>query len=74
MNVSVKLAGLVLAVSPLAAVAQDQPPNGSKFSCVTGITYSQEFLSRYPRAGAACREVQMRMARSGSVLRLRSPA
>jgi hypothetical protein len=49
-----------LAVSPLAAVAQDQPPNGSKLSCVTGITYSQEFLSRYPRAGAACREVQMR--------------
>jgi hypothetical protein len=60
MNVRVKLAALVLAVSPLSAVAQDQPPNGSKLSCVTGITYSQEFLSRYPRAGAACREVQMR--------------
>ena len=27
---------------------------------MSGITYSQEFLSRYPRAGAACREVQMR--------------
>jgi hypothetical protein len=60
MNVGVKLAGLVLAVSPLAAVAQDQPPGEHKLSCVKDVVYSQEFLSRFPRAGAYCREVQMR--------------
>jgi hypothetical protein len=60
MDVRVKLAGLVLAVSPFAAVGQDQPASQPKLSCIKDITYSEEFLSRYPRAGAACREVQMR--------------
>lgn len=28
-------------------------------SCISNITFSQEFLSRYPRAGGACREVKV---------------
>jgi len=27
-------------------------------SCISNITFSQEFLSRYPNAGGACREVK----------------
>jgi hypothetical protein len=34
---------------PLAAFAQG--------SCIKDITYSQEFLAKYPRAPAACRQV-----------------
>jgi hypothetical protein len=60
MDVRVKLAGLILAVSPLAGMAQDQPPAQPKLSCIKDVTFSEEFLARYPRAGAACREVQMR--------------
>jgi hypothetical protein len=53
MKIGVKLAAAVLIGMPLAAVAQDQP----KLSCVKDIVYSQEFLAKYPRAGAACNEV-----------------
>lgn len=28
-------------------------------SCISNITFSQDFLSRYPNAGAACREVKV---------------
>lgn len=28
-------------------------------SCISNITFSHEFLTRYPRAGAACREVKV---------------
>ena len=28
-------------------------------SCISHITFSQEFLERYPKAGAACREVKV---------------
>ena len=28
-------------------------------SCISHITFSQEFLARYPKAGGACREVKM---------------
>lgn len=53
MNAEVKLATAVLALMPLIGLADDQ----SKLSCVKDITYSQEFLAKYPEAGAACREV-----------------
>jgi hypothetical protein len=47
---------IMLCGAPLASLA-DEPP---KLSCVKDITYSQEFLQRYPKAGAACREVVMK--------------
>src|SRR5262249_42146683 len=53
MNAAVKLAALVLATAPLVGAAQEAP----KLSCIKDITFSQEFLARYPKAGAACREV-----------------
>ena len=55
MKITVKLAAAVFVLIgiPLAGVAQDQP----KLSCVRDIVYSQEFLAKYPRAGAACNEV-----------------
>lgn len=56
MNTEVKLAIAVLVLMPLIGVAEDQP----KLSCVKDITYSKEFLARYPKAGAACREVVMK--------------
>lgn len=31
----------------------------SSSSCISNITFSQEFLSRYPTAGGACREVKV---------------
>jgi hypothetical protein len=47
---------LLLIVTPLAAWADDQP----QLSCVKDVTYSQEFLQKYPNAAAACREVAMK--------------
>jgi hypothetical protein len=41
----------VLAGLPLAGVAQQ------KLNCITDVTYSQEFLAKYPNAPAACQEV-----------------
>jgi hypothetical protein len=55
MNAGAKLAMLVLAVTPAAGLADDQ----SKLSC-KDVTYSEEFLAHYPKAGAACREVTMK--------------
>jgi hypothetical protein len=55
MNAGAKLATLVLAVTPLVGLADDQ----SKLSC-KDVTYSEEFLAHYPKAGAACREVKMK--------------
>jgi hypothetical protein len=51
MKGKVKLAAAVLIGLPLIGVAQ-QP-----LSCTKDIVYSQEFLAKYPRAGAACNEV-----------------
>ena len=53
MNVPVKLVLLGLALGPLAAQAQDAP----KLNCLTDFVFSQEFLQKYPNAGAACREI-----------------
>ena len=55
MRTSVKLAIAVLIEIPLTGVAQEQP----KLTCVNDITYSQEFLAKFPNAGAACNEVVM---------------
>jgi len=56
MNAGVRLVLLALAATPLVAVAAEE----AKLSCIKDITYSQEFVTRYPRAGAACREVVLK--------------
>lgn len=56
MKAVVKLIIIVLGGAPLGALAEEAP----KLSCIKDITYSQEFLARYPKAGAACREVVMK--------------
>ena len=56
MNAIVKSLLIVLGVAPVVAFADEAP----KLSCIKDITYSQEFLARYPKAGAACREVVMK--------------
>ena len=53
MNAVVKSMLIVLGAVPLALFADEAPP----LSCIKDITYSQEFLARYPKAGGACREV-----------------
>jgi hypothetical protein len=50
------LALVMLVGTPLGAMADDQP----KLSCVKDITFSQEFLAKYPHAGDLCREVVMK--------------
>lgn len=60
MNTKMKFAACVLALAPFAALAQDAPPPNSPAtnnSCISQIVFSQEFLQKYPNAGAACREV-----------------
>ena len=52
MRTTVKLAIAILIGIPLTAVAQE-----SNLSCVKDITYSKEFLAKFPQAGAACNEV-----------------
>ena len=52
MKTTVKLAAAVLMGIPLAGVAQN-------LSCTHDIVYSQQFLAKFPRAGAACNEVVM---------------
>jgi len=56
MKAVVNLIVIVLGGVSLAALAEETP----KLSCIKDITYSQEFLARYPKAGAACREVVMK--------------
>ena len=54
MKPTVKLAIAALAAIPLMNVAQAQ-----RLSCSRDITYSQEFLAKYPDAGGACQEVKI---------------
>jgi hypothetical protein len=67
-----KLSLVVLIALPLGTLAQNQQPQtksgggGSTLeegqtssSCISSITFSQEFLSKYPQAGGACREVKV---------------
>jgi hypothetical protein len=56
MNVSVKLVFVALTLCPFASYAQDAP----KLNCLTDFVFSQEFLQKYPNAGAACREIVMK--------------
>jgi hypothetical protein len=56
MKTKVTLAATALVLIPLTGFADDQP----KLSCVKDITYSEQFLAKYPKAGAACREVVMK--------------
>jgi hypothetical protein len=59
MHARTALVGVVLALTPLFGVAQDQPPNQKELSCIKDVTYSEAFLRKYPMAGAACREVKI---------------
>jgi hypothetical protein len=52
MKSRMKLALAMLAGLPLAGVAQEHQLN-----CIKDVTYSQEFLAKYPNAPAACQEV-----------------
>ena len=67
-----KLTVAVLIAMPIGALAQDQPPppqstpqttrlaeGQTSSNCLGNITFSHEFLARYPNAGAACREVKV---------------
>lgn len=69
---AVKLFVAVLIAMPTVALAQDPSPQTksmqgqskleegqSSRSCISNIVFSQEFLTRYPQAGRACREVKM---------------
>jgi hypothetical protein len=59
---ALKIGLAALAALPLIAFAQDRSKlaeGQSSSSCISHIVFSQEFLSRYPRAGAACREVKV---------------
>jgi len=57
MGTGTKALILIAATASLPVLAQEET---GKLSCIKDITYSQEFLARYPKAGAACREVVMR--------------
>jgi hypothetical protein len=54
MKPTVKLAIAALAAIPLVNVAHAQ-----RLSCARDITYSQDFLAKYPDAGGACQEVKI---------------
>jgi hypothetical protein len=54
MKLQMQLAVAVLIGMPLAGLAQTQP---QQLSCIKDITFSQEFLAKYPNAPAACQEV-----------------
>jgi hypothetical protein len=48
--------------SPHAQSIQEQPKleeGQTSSNCISNITFSQEFLARYPQAGGACREVKV---------------
>ena len=60
MDVRVTIAGLLLAAAPAAGLTQDASQKSTELNCIKDITYSEAFLKKYPTAGAACREVQMR--------------
>src|SRR5215472_13442904 len=55
MKTTAKLAATVLIGISLTAVAQGQP----KLNCVKDVKYGQEFLAKFPDAGAACQEVKV---------------
>lgn len=56
MSSGMKLVLAVLAGAPLVGVAQEQP-QPTQLNCIKDVTYSHEFLAKYPKAPAACQEV-----------------
>ena len=54
MKTTVNLAAAVLVGTCLSGVAQ-----GQQLNCVKDVTYSKEFLAKFPDAGVACREVKV---------------
>jgi hypothetical protein len=52
----VRMTLVALVALPLVAAAADE----EKMSCLNNFTFSQDFLHRHPKAGAACREVTMK--------------
>jgi hypothetical protein len=54
MKSSMLLAIVVLIGMPVAGLAQSPP---QQLSCIKDITFSHEFLAKYPNAPAACQEV-----------------
>jgi len=56
MNTATQALIAVWLATPLLAAADDQP----KLSCIMDISYNPAFLTRYPNAAAACREVVMK--------------
>ena len=46
-----------LAVAIVASIAIPVVGQAQQLSCVKDITYSQAFLAKFPRAGAACNQV-----------------
>ena len=57
MKAGVKLAVALWVAMPLGAIADDKSAEQGDLSCIKDITFSQEFLAKYPRAGAACTQV-----------------
>ena len=55
MKAIVQVAAAALIGILLTSVAQGQP----KLSCTTDVTYSKEFLTKFPVAGSQCQEVIM---------------
>lgn len=53
---SASLFTTLLAMIPMIGLAQTEQV-GPSLSCVKDVTYSKEFLAKYPRAGAACTRV-----------------
>lgn len=56
MKTRVKMALIALTAMPLVGAAADE----EKMSCINNFTFSQDFLHRHPKAGAACREVTLK--------------
>lgn len=59
MSKGAKFGTIMLLALPLTCLAGEQAGQ-QKLSCIKDFTFSQEFLAKHPRAGAACREVEMR--------------
>ena len=60
--ISVPIAALAQSESPQSKLAQDQSglqEGQTSRSCISNMVFSKEFLTRYPNAGAACREVRV---------------
>jgi hypothetical protein len=53
-------AAVLVAAVPLVGFGDDESKDQPKLSCIKDITFSPEFLAKYPAAGAACREVVMK--------------